>query len=327
MPIYLYWGDDDFALDRAVTALRDRTLDPDWASFNYDKISAEQPEAVIQGLNQAMTPPFGAGSRLVWLVNTTICQRCPDDLLVELERTLPVLLETTVLVLTTPNKPDGRLKSTKLLQHQAEIREFAAIAPWKTDQLIQQVKQAAQEVNVKLTPGAVQLLTDAVGNDTRQLFTELEKLRLYTGSDQQPLGEAAIANLVTTSTQSSLQLATAVRQGDSRRALALISDLFQRNEPALKIVTILVGQFRLWLWVKLLVETGERDEREMARAAEVNNPKRIYFLQQEVRPLSLNGLQQALSTLLDLDVSLKQGADELTLFQTKLIELCQFFQK
>jgi DNA polymerase III subunit delta len=327
MPIYLYWGEDDFAISRAVAVLRDRTLDADWASFNFDKISPDQSDAIVQALNQVMTPPFGMGSRLVWLVETTLCQRCPDDVLSELERTLPVIPDTTVLLLTTSSKPDGRLKSTKLLQKHAEIREFSLIPPWKTDQLIQQVRQTAQDVGVKLTNTAVQMLAEAVGNDTRQLFSELEKLRLYGSNTKQALGEEAIATLVTTSTQSSLQLAGAIRQGDTARALTLIADLFRRNEPALKIIKTLVGQFRTWLWVKLMLESGERDEREIARAAEVSNPKRIYFLQQEVKPLSLTQLQQAIAILMDIEVGLKQGAEEIALFQTKLIVLCQLLQK
>jgi len=39
-----------------------------------------------QSLNQ-VTPPFGAGSRLVWLVDTTLCQQCSEELLAELKRT------------------------------------------------------------------------------------------------------------------------------------------------------------------------------------------------------------------------------------------------
>ena len=191
MPVYLFWGDDDFALGRAVGTLRDRSLDPDWASFNSDKLLPDQPDAVVQALNLAMTPPFGAGQRFVWLAETTLCQRCPEEILSELTQTLPSLPETTVLLLTTSSKPDGRLKSTKILQQKAEVREFANVPPWKTDLLIQQVRKAAQEVGVKLTNGAVQLLAESVGNQSRQLYMELEKLSLFGGDTQKPLGEAA----------------------------------------------------------------------------------------------------------------------------------------
>lgn len=57
MPIYLYWGEDDFTLQKAVASLRDRVLDPQWSSFNYTLLAPDQPDVIVQGLNQAMTPP------------------------------------------------------------------------------------------------------------------------------------------------------------------------------------------------------------------------------------------------------------------------------
>jgi len=323
--IYFFWGEDDFALGQAVVALRDRTVDPDWASFNYDKLPADQADAVVQGLNLAMTPVFGTGSRLVWLADTTVAQRCPDDLLGELERTLPVLPETTVLLFTSTSKMDGRLKSTKLLQKVSEIREFSPISPWKTDLLMQNVRQVAQTVGVKLTNGAIELLAEAVGNNSRQLYSEMEKLRLYVGASQEPVNEAAVVNLVTAHTQNSLQLALAIRQGDTAKALTLVADLFNRNEPGLRIVATLVGQFRTRLWIKLLMEAGERDEREIARLAEIGNPKQVYFLQKEVKPLRLASLQQTLPILMELEFGLKFGADPLELMQMKVMELCQLY--
>jgi len=326
MSIYLYWGEDEFAIAKAVDALRKSVLDPNWASFNFDKISPEQPDAVIQALNQSMTSPFGMGSRLVWLVDTSICQHCSEDLLAELERTFPAIPESTVLLLTSRTKPDGRLKSTKLLQKYAEIREFSLIPPWKTEQLVQRVRQVAQQVGVKLAEDAVELLAESVGNDTRQLFTELEKLQLYAGSSTKPLDAKAVTALVTANTQNSLQLAAAIRQGNAAQALRLVADLMDHNEPALRIVATLIGQFRTWLWIKIMIEAGERDERAIASAAEVSNPKRIYFLRQEVNSLSSQQLSRTLPVLLELELSLKRGADPLLTLQTKVIELCQTCQ-
>jgi DNA polymerase III subunit delta len=326
MPIYFYWGEDEFALGQAVRALRDRVLDPDWASFNYDKLTADQGDAIAQGLNQAMTPVFGSGSRLVWLAETTLAQRCPEDLLADLERTLPVILDTTVLLFTSATKPDGRLKSTKLLQKIAEIKEFSPISPWKPELLVQNVRQVAQTVGVKLTNGAVELLAEAVGNNSRLLYSEMEKLRLYMGADKAPLGEAAVANLVTAHTQNSLQLAAAIRGGETAKALTLVADLFNRNEPALRIVATLVGQFRTRLWIKLMMEAGERDDKEIAKLAEIGNPRQVYYLQKEVQPLRLSSLLQTLPILLELEFGLKFGADPLELMQIKVIELCELYR-
>ena len=323
MTIYLYWGEDDFAVTQAVNELRKSVLDPSWVSFNYDKISPDQPDAIIQGLNQAMTPPFGMGGRLVWLVETTLCQNCSEDLLAELERTLPAIPQESVLLLTTSNRPDGRLKSTKLLQKYGHIREFSLIPPWKIEQLVQQVRSCSQEVGVKLTGAAAELLAQSVGNDTRQLYNELEKLRLYTGDSAKPLDERTVATLVTSNTHNSLQLSAAILQGDGAKALELVADLINKNEPALRIVATLIGQFRTWLWVKLMVTEGERDQKAIATAAQVSNPKRIYFLTKEVQFLSLEQLTSTLRVLLELEINLKRGSEPLSTLQTKVIELSQ----
>jgi DNA polymerase III subunit delta len=323
MTIYLYWGEDDFALTQAVKQLRESLLDPNWSSFNYDKIFNDLPNAIVQGLNQAMTAPFGMGGRLVWLVETTVCQQCSETLLSELERTLPNIPEQSVLLLTSRNRPDGRLKSTKLIQKHGHIREFSLIPPWKTEQLVQQVQSMSQDVGVKLNTSAAELLADSVGNNTRQLVNELEKLRLFAGDSQKTLDEATVATLVTANTQNSLQLATAILHRDTATALELAADLINKNEPTLRIVATLVGQFRTWLWVKLMVSEGERDPKAIASAAQISNPKRVYFLIKDVQPLSLVRLTSTLRLLLELEVSLKKGAEPLLTLQTKVIEICQ----
>ena len=322
MQIYIFWGEDDFSLSAAVNNLRQKFLDPNWATFNYDKILPDQSEAVISALNQTMTPPFGAGSRFVWLADTPILQQCAAELFAELERTIPVIPSTTVLLLTTRNKPDSRLKSTKLLSKFAtEVREFSPIPPWKTEELVRQVRQVVDERGIKLTPGAIELLAECVGNDTRQLKSELDKLELYAGNSKKPLSDDVIANLVRSNTQNSLQLAAAIRQGNTAQALQLVAELISHNEPALKIVATLTGQFRTWLWVKVGVQAGESDDK-IAQAAEISNPKRIYFLRQEVKNLRLENLQKTLPILLELESSLKRGAEEISTLQTKVIEMC-----
>ncbi|TVQ08010.1 MAG: DNA polymerase III subunit delta [Leptolyngbya sp. DLM2.Bin27] len=326
MPAYYFWGDDDFALQTAVSALRQRTLDQAWASFNYDVIPADVVGGPAQALNQAMTPPFGAGRRLVWLQNTSLGQRCPEPVLTEFERTLPQIPDTTLLLLTSTAKPDGRAKFTKLFKTHGEIREFATIPPWKTDQIRQQVVAVAKDRGLALESATLDLLAEAVGNDTRQLHLELEKLALYWGANTQPIPPAVAAELVTVSTQTSLKLAQALNQGDSSTALGLVSDLLDRNEPGLRIVATLVSQFRLWLWLKALIEGGLHSDAEIAAAAEVANPKRMYFLKQEVRSLGLSQLRQSLPLLLELESDLKQGRDERATLQTKVIELCQIFR-
>ncbi|WP_019507587.1 DNA polymerase III subunit delta [Pleurocapsa sp. PCC 7319] len=327
MPIYLYWGEDDFAIAQAVEKLQTKVLDPSWLQFNYHKLSADQPEAIFAGLNQALTPVFGMGERLVWLENITICHQKPSaEILAELERTLKIIPETSHLLLTTNKKIDSRLNSTKQIKKYAQVQDFSLIPPWKTDLITAQVRKGAQEIQLKLTPKALTLLAESVGNDTRQLWNELEKLKIYSSDSEQALDENTVANLVLCNTQNSLQLAAAIKDGETDKALGLVTDLINRNEPALKIVATLVGQFRTWTIVKLMEEAGERDNKAIASTAGINNPNRLYFIRQEIHQTRSQQLLSTLPLLLDLEYRLKRGAEVLGILQTKIIELCLVFQ-
>ena len=325
MQIYLFWGEDDFAIAQAVTSLRQTVLDPNWASFNYDKIMADRADAVLDGLDRALTPPFGTGSRFVWLADTTVTQQCSPELFTQLERTLPVLPATTVLMLTSSKKPDSRLKSTKLLVKSAQVREFSPIPPWNEKELAQRVRQVAGELGVKLTATAIELLAESIGSDTRQLYSELEKLLLFAGRRTQPLGPEEVAALVHCHAQTTFQLADAIRSGDTEQALDLVAGLIGRNEHGLRISAGLTGKFRMWLWVKVMVEAGDRDDK-IAQALDLGNPKRVYYFRQEVKNASLEQLQKTLPLLLELEASLKRGREEISTLQTKVIELSSLFR-
>lgn len=325
MPIYHFWGDDDFAIAQAVKHLLENVLDSNWLQFNFDKISGDESDAMIHALNRAMTPVFGMGGRLVWLFETSICHHCSEDLLSRLEQTLPAIPSNSHLLLTATKKPDSRLKSSKLLQKYANIQEFSLISPWKTEELKAQVRQFAKEIGVILTSDATQLLAESVGNNTRQLWNELKKLHLYQGEKNMPITPDIVATLVHANTQNSLQLANAIRSGNTSQALVLVADLINRNEPALKIVATLVGQFRTWTLVKLKIETGERSEKAIAAAADIANPNRIYPLRKELQSISSRQLLASFPILLDLELKLKSGADPIPTLQTQIVQLCQVF--
>lgn len=325
MPIYLFWGEDDFTMSEAVQKLQKKVLDPNWIQFNYDRLAGHQSDATIQALNQAMTPVFGMGDRLIWLVETSIFQSCSEDLLKELHRTLPNLPLSSHLLFTTSKKPDGRIKSTKLVQEYAQVKEFSLIPPWQIEEIAKQIEKIAQEIGVKLTSDAVQFLAEVLGNNTRLIHQELEKLHLYSQNFNRPLGKNDLS-LVNVATQSSLQLATAIRNGEGGKALELVSDLIDSNEAPLRIVATLVGQFRTWSILKLYQEAGEKDDSVIAKAADISNPKRIYFLKKEIHSLPSQKLLASLSLLLDLELNLKRGADPLATLQTTVVELCHLFR-
>ncbi|MFM7579171.1 MAG: DNA polymerase III subunit delta, partial [Microcystaceae cyanobacterium] len=169
------------------------------------------------------------------------------------------------------------------------------------------------------------LLAESLGNNTRQIWNELEKLRLYHWDNPRPLDVSDVSLLVNASSQNSLQLAEAIRQGNGEKSLKLVADLLTRNEPALRIIATLVGQFRTWALLKLALESGEKDEKAIAAIAELSNPKRVFFLRKELQNLTSRQLLETFPILLNLEFQLKRGVDPLSSLQTKVLELCHLF--
>jgi DNA polymerase III subunit delta len=325
MPIYFYWGEDDFAIAKTVKRLQAQILDDNWLEFNYHQYYGDRQESIIEALNEVMTPPFGLGGRLVWLYNTTICQQCSSELLAELTSTLPVIPESSHLLLTSEKKPDGRLKSSKLLKEYAEVKEFNLIPYWDEQSIRRNISFLATEIGVKLAPSAIEVLKDFIGNDTRQLWNELEKLSIYQHQNYQKSIDAEDVNsLVICNTQNSLKLAEAICQGQTETALTLINDLLQRNEPALKIVATLVRQFRMWTTVKVAWESGIKEYSAIANVAEISgNPNRIKYILDDLKTLSAQKLLSTLSLLLELEYSLKKGAEANSILSIMTIKISQ----
>jgi DNA polymerase III subunit delta len=323
MPVYLFWGEDNFCLGKAIQTLRDTVIDPNWESFNYQRLGAD---GAIEALNQAVTPPFGLGGRLIWIEEAPIFNKSSESTesqMAEFERTLPRIPENNHLLFTQTTKPDERLKSTKILRKLGEVREFALIAPWQEDQLRDQVLRMAGEQKIKVTPGAAQLLAEAIGNDTRRLDGELTKLALYVGD--RPVDEKAVAALTISGAQSSFNLGSALLAGNTAQALNIVDELLRRNEPALRMLAVLVNQFRTWLWVRVMVESGERDRQVIAKAADVGNPNRLFFLQKETQMRTARQLSRVLPALLEAEVQLKTGQPDCLVLQTLAVRIGTIF--
>ncbi|MGA0338939.1 MAG: DNA polymerase III subunit delta, partial [Vulcanococcus sp.] len=101
----------------------------------------------------------------------------------------------------------------------------------------------------------------------------------------------------------------ALLAGQPAAAVALVDVLLAANEPALRIVATLCGQIRGWLWVSLLDQQGENDVNAIAKAAGIGNPKRIYVMRKQIRGRKPERFLALLSQLLQVEASLKRGAD------------------
>ncbi|TGH18908.1 MAG: DNA polymerase III subunit delta, partial [Aphanocapsa feldmannii 277cI] len=190
--------------------------------------------AARAALTDVRMAPFGAGGRLLQVLNSPFCSQCPAALVEALERSLDQIPDNCHLLLTSSNKPDARLKSTRLLKQRAHVESFQRPAVWDSGGQRQMVHRVVQAAGLRIDDPGEQALADAVGSDSGRLVQELEKLSLYCGD--QPIDAQAVALLVSTSSQTSLQVGDALAAGEIPRALQLLDELLAANEPPLRIL-------------------------------------------------------------------------------------------
>jgi DNA polymerase-3 subunit delta len=313
MPIHLYWGDDEAARSRAVDGLVGQLVDPAWASINLSRLDGNDTSQALQALEEARTPPFGSGARLVLLQRSPFCSPGPAELAERLEASLTLIPETCHLVLVSPGKPDARLRSTKALRKVAEEKSFLLPAIWDGEGQVDLVQRTAAELGLRLEPAAAEALAEAIGSDSARLASELEKLALYATAPESgppaPITAAAVEALVGGRSTSALAVGDALLAGQGAEAIARADALLAANEPALRIVAALTSQIRGWLWVSLLEQQGEQDTAVVAKAAGIANPKRIYVMRKQLRGRRPGHLLTLLTQVLEVEAALKRGAE------------------
>ena len=320
MPIHLIWGDDAAARDRAIDALIKTLVDPAWSSINLSRLDGAEAGQAAQALEEARTPPFASGGRVVLLQRSPFCNACPTELADRFEASLELLADDAHLVLVNPAKPDGRLRTTKALQKRIKQgldheQRFQLPAVWDGAGQRQLVERTADALGLQLERDAIDPLVEAIGNDSARLESELRKLSLRATTINAALVEELVGGLAT----NALQVGDALLEGNAGEAIARWDALIDAGEPALRIVATLTGQIRGWLWVSLLEQQGERDVAVIAKAAGIGNPKRIYVMRKQLQGRPAKRFLSLLGRLLEVEARLKRGSPPEDAFRDGLL--------
>lgn len=297
--IALLIGDDRYAIQKKLTSFKS-ALDPAWIAFNYHRFPQS---SLSDAIDCALTTPFGGLKAKLVVVENCNFKQFDDDMLKTLSL-LPQIPAYSQLVFVAPFI-DKRLKVSKFLLSHSKLLEFMLIPSWRTDLIAQSISKQAKSLKLQLDNNIVDYLALAIGNDSARAESELHKLAIYESGCR--LTETEVQALVPSQTQNSLQLAEAIRENNPRNVMTLLNELLARAELPLVICATLFTQFRTWLWVKAAMVNGVKLDSEIAKVCQIANPKRVYFLKQEVAATSELALVQAVTLLLDLEVSLKRG--------------------
>jgi DNA polymerase III subunit delta len=231
-PAYYLHGEDEYLKEDALRHLVDAAIDPATRDFNLDQRRGSELDGEALASLLAM-PPMMAERRVVVIRDVAAVRK---DARVALENYLAAPASDVLLIMTAPAdaKPDKGLTARVVMVDCAPLTG-AQVPKWI-------VNRVEKTLHTTITPGAVELLQDAVGSELGQLAIELEKLAAYAGGRGIDVDAVeAVVGVHREETPGMLLDAIAMR--DSARALELLPGVLrQPKNGAVPLVMALTTQ-------------------------------------------------------------------------------------
>lgn len=320
--IYLFHGEDDLTSREAVQGLVARMKDSPVWECNYSSFDGEK-LALADLANSCHTVPFLAEKRLV--VVSGLLSRLGDPgrdanrdqsrqekaprgskkaLLEGLLEFLPTVPDFCRLVFL-----EDRLIPEKDPAIQAIRSMGGYIKAHRLDEsgLVGWIHQRAGKARCTITSRAADELAMSVGPNARLLNSEIVKLATYCGD--RPIQVEDVRALVGSARGANVfAMVDALGQRQPEVALRELRGLLSEGDHPLRIVAMVVRQFRLLIQVKELSGDGSTPD---VIAQKVGIPYRgVVGLQRQARNFSFQQLERAYRQLLDYDFQVKTGARE-----------------
>jgi len=333
MPIHLIWGDDYEASNRAIEEKIQTIIDQAWKSFNYSQIDGNDPKQNFRALEEIQSAPLGNGGRVVLVRRSPFCNGCSVELASKLEQAIKLIPDNTHLILQNSNKPDKRLKTTKLIQKNiesiplSEEKGFTLPLPWDINGQRVLVTNIAHRLNLRMNRETVNLIVESIGNDSSLINTELQKIALLSEANNKIINnkepieitKEIVKKLIQNNSTNAIEISSLLLKGERSLALNKIKSLLENGEPALRLIATLTGQSRGWLWVNVLDGEGKQDVKEIAKLAGIANPKRIFVIRKQIQGISMETLLELMKKLLKIEAEIKSGTNPVDSFKDNLL--------
>ena len=321
----LFTGADQGQYDIMKTqVLKQIGYDPadlNFAYFDMKEVDYKSLELELVSL------PFFTDEKIVILdhfvdITTAKKRYLTDDELKSFEDYLENPLPSSKLVIFAEGKLDSKRRLVKLLKRDAKV--FEAIEP-KEQEIRTYFQKWAQEQGLTFAGKSFEQLLIKSGFQ----FSEIQKNLLFLDAykDNGDIKEEDIVEAIPKTLQDNIFDLTQLILGKKIvQARDLVKDLTLQGEDEIKLIAIMLGQFRLYTQVKILQESGQTESQMVSGLGQYlgrnPNPYQIKFALRDTRGLSLNFLQDSIRYLIQADYQIKTGVYEKGyLFEKALLQI------
>ncbi len=296
--VLLFTGEEEHLKQQALMDLRKALLPAGLEDLNETILENPESDALIAA---AETMPFMADRRLVLVRDLAALEGRsePDERLLNY---LPQAPDYAVLLFFCAKKADERKKLFKAVQ---KLNGIVSFDPLKGSELTSFVTDAFRKLGRECDQHTADYLIFLSGSDTNRLLTEVAKISAYHPDAPAVDPEDVKALAVPSAEANVFQMVDAVVAGQETRAFRLLRDTLRGGEDPIRILALLLRQFRLMQHVKIM-QYEKRNASDIPGALGVSP----YAARQYIRQTQLwspSQVRDAVRLCLDTDLAVKSG--------------------
>ena len=325
MPIQIIWGNDTKSCENKIEKIIDSNISEQWRSFNLSRLDGNDENQVFKALEEIQNAPFGEGSRIIVLKNNPIFNIKNDKIAAKFEYSAQNIPDSSFLILFCINKPDSRMKTTKILkklikENKAFESSYNLPDLWDYESQVRYVQEISRNLNINLDENGAQAIIESIGTDSTKLDNELKKASLYLSATEKNFLTVKDIESIFFEQQSNIfKIIDSLIKKEISESLNDIYTLINNGEPPLRLIAGLISQIRIYTVVLLL--SDENDLSKISQLADITNPKRIYFIRKKIKNCDPKFLINLMIKLLDIELFLKRGNNPINVFTENLASL------
>ncbi len=314
-------GQYHIAKDLLMKQLEFDTSDLGFAYFDMSEADYHQVDLDLVSL------PFFSDEKVVILdyfadLTTDKKRYLTDDELKQFEAYLENPVETTRLIILAPGKLDSKRRLVKLLKRDGLVLEAN---PLKEMELKNHFQNEVGRLGLRMDPDVFHYLMVKSNFDFAEVSKNLVFLQSYRGQNEISLADIDVA-IPKTLQDNIFDLTQLVLQTKMDEASHLVRDLRLQGEDEIKLIAIMLTQFRTYLQVQILHEQGRGEKQIVTALSDLSgrkiNPYQVKYALRDSRNLSVGFLKKVVKLLIETDYQIKTGHfDKGYLFDIALLRI------
>ncbi len=307
MAVFLFWGQEEYLMDKEIKKLKSELLDASFMSMAYKVFDNPSFNTFIECV-QAAPLMFGRTLTLINIDKYLIGNKLSfDDKQIEsIDYALSIINDSVniIFVCKVPRdenkKPDSRKKFFKTLSKYSQVKEFPQFKSYQKE-LNTQIAKMAKEKDLTINSNCISIIIEQIGTNLTLIDSELEKLKIALHPNK-TISEEAVKKY-STSSEDVFILADLIVEGNKNEILKQYNLLTEKRHP-LEIFSVLQSNFQRFVFIK------NYEKKMSAKDMSLKLKLHEYIImktQEKLRNISLDKLLKIRENLINAEYKLKSG--------------------